>query len=134
MVSSSDASFHSVNDFSGGPGGLGEYRIELHPIGTTLCPTCRLVYASEFEMCPRLIEIAIEKLSTSTDPSQSTDLQYIREVIINSPIAAAGFVETMLTKYDRGKCAKAYLMKAQDVLKSLGFSKLASTIRRYRYN
>lgn len=132
IVSSSDSSFHCVSEFTGGSGGLGEYRIELHPPGTTLCPTCRLIYDSNFEMCPGLIEVGIDRLLNCTVPSLDAYFDYIRREINICPKATAGFVEILLAGYDRGKRAKDYVMKVRNVLEILGFTKLASTVRRHR--
>jgi hypothetical protein len=70
LIGSSDPTGHYLAQIDPdlGYGMCGEFAFELHPVGTTICGSCRRVYPNTLECCPGLVDLALAALNGETEP------------------------------------------------------------------
>jgi hypothetical protein len=107
-----------------GYGMCGEFMVELHPVGTTICGSCRRVYSITLECCPGLVKLALTALSGETESFGPKTHARLIEFIRQHPKAVAGTVEVIAVRHELGELTAGRYESIRAVLEPLGLGGL----------
>lgn len=126
LIGSSDPTGHYLGQIDPdlGEGWCGEFTIELHPVGTTVCSSCRRIYPNTFECCPGLVDLALATLGGIGESFGPTTYACLVAFIRQHPKAVAGTVEVLVTRHARGELAAEKYESMRAALEPLELSDL----------